>query len=253
VTSRSARVSAERPFHDLHADAYDALVTDSPESGVEAVHARLAAAGCHRARVLDAGCGTGRHARGLLDRGYHVELLDASPRLLGLAARRCPGSPAHEADLCGLGLAPGFDAVTCRGVLNDLVTDAERDAALASFARVLRPVGLLFLDVREAGASRVRADGTQRRRTVTLGEGATLSFVSRPRWREGQLLVAETYELSTPDGRVSVHDYDFEIRPRTADEVRERATVAGFDVRETLPGVGRSTPDRLFVVAARSQ
>ena len=252
MTSRSARVSAERPFYDLHADAYDALVTDSQEPWVEAVQARLAAAGDHRARILDAGCGTGRHARGLRDRGHDVELLDASARLLDLARRRCPGSPAHEADLCTLDLPRHFDAVVCRGVLNDLVTDAERDAAVASFARVLRSGGLLFLDVREAEASRVRADGSPRRRTVTLGNGASLAFVSRPRWLDGRLLVAETYELTTPDGRVSVHAYDFEMRPWTAGELRARLTGAGFDVPEVQPGVGRSTPDRLFVVAARS-
>ena len=252
MTSRSARVSAERPFYDLHADAYDALVTDSPEPWVEAVHARLACAGRHRARILDAGCGTGRHARGLLDRGHEVELLDASARLLDLARRRCPGSPTHEADLCSLGLPQHFDAVTCRGVLNDLVTDAERDAALASFARVLHPGGLVFLDVREAEASRARADGSPRRRTVTMGAGASLAFVSRPRWQDGRLLVAETYELTTPDGGASSHDYDFEMRPWAAHELRERLTRAGFDVPEVRPGVGRSTPDRLFVVAARS-
>ncbi len=252
MTSRSARVSAERPFYDLHADAYDALVTDSPEPWVEAVQARLTSAGHHRARVLDAGCGTGRHARGLLDRGHEVELLDASVQLLDLARRRCPGSLAHEADLCSLDLPRHFDAVTCRGVLNDLVTDAERDAALTSFGRVLRPGGLLFLDVREAEASRTRADGSPRRRTVTLGDGASLAFVSRPRWQDGRLLVAETYELTTPGGAVSAHDYDFEMRPWAAAELRERLTTAGFDVPEVRAGVGRRTPDRLFVVAARS-
>lgn len=250
MTSRSARVSAERPFYDLHADAYDALVTDSPEPWVEAVHARLASAGLHRARVLDAGCGTGRHARGLLDRGHEVELLDASARLLDRARRRCPGSTAHGADLCSLDLPRHFDAVTCRGVLNDLVTDVERDAALSSFARVLRPGGLLFLDVREAEASRTRADGSPRRRTVTLADGASLAFVSSPRWQDGRLLVAETYELTTPGGAVSVHGYDFEMRPWAADELRGRLTSAGFDVPEVRLGVGRSTPDRLFVVAA---
>ena len=62
MTTPSARVSAERPFSSRHADAYDLLITDPVEPWVDAVHDRLVRAGRPRARVLDAGCGTGRHA-----------------------------------------------------------------------------------------------------------------------------------------------------------------------------------------------
>jgi len=49
VASSSARVSAERPFYSLHADAYDALITDPVEPWTDAVHDRLVRADRHRA------------------------------------------------------------------------------------------------------------------------------------------------------------------------------------------------------------
>ena len=62
MSSDSARVSRERPFYADYAEAYDLLMTDPVEPWVEAVHDRLLAGGWPSAMVLDAGCGTGRHA-----------------------------------------------------------------------------------------------------------------------------------------------------------------------------------------------
>ncbi|WP_306213867.1 class I SAM-dependent methyltransferase [Actinoplanes sp. RD1] len=233
MTSASARVSNERPFYRRHADAYDELVTDSVESWVAAVHSRVSP----RARLLDAGCGTGRHAAAFAALGHRVELADASPALLAQAARRCPGARTHLVDLCSARLA-GFDAVTCRGVLNDMITDAERAAAVGALAAALRPGGALFLDVREEGAARRRADGTEHTRTA-----GALTFTSRTTWRDGLLHVAERY------GDVP---YEFRMRPWPVTELTERLAAAGLRVAELGPGVGRRTPDRLFVVAYSS-
>src|SRR5258708_40293016 len=121
VTSHSARVSQTRPFYARHAQAYDLLVTDPAESWVDAVHERLIRAGRPAASVLDAGCGTGRHAAALTALGHHVDLGDAAADLLRQAAVRCPQARTFHADLCALNLDPAHQAVTCRGVLNDLI------------------------------------------------------------------------------------------------------------------------------------
>jgi SAM-dependent methyltransferase len=251
VTSRSARITAERPFYDLHADAYDALITDPVEPWVDTVDDRLRAAGLSSASVLDAGCGTGRHAQALKERGHRVSLLDASSRLLAIASRRCPGSPAHQADICAPRLHETFEAIMCRGVLNDLVLDEERDAALASFAALLSDDGLLFLDVREAVEARRRADGQWRHTEAALPSGETLTFASRPLWRAGRIVVEERYELISPDGSSSLHEYVFEMRPWAREELTTRLTAAGFTDITTAQGVGRRTPDRLFITAHR--
>jgi SAM-dependent methyltransferase len=251
VTSRSARITTERPFYDLHADAYDALITDPVEPWVDAVDDRLRAAGLSSASVLDAGCGTGRHAQALIDRGHRVSLLDASPRLLTIASRRCPGSPAHRTDICTPKLPERFDAITCRGVLNDLVLDEERDAALESFAALLSDDGLLFLDVRETVEARRRANGQWQRSEAALHGGETLRFASRPLWRADRIVVEERYEFVSRDGPSSVHEYVFEMRPWGRDEITARLRAAGFSNVDTLQGVGRRTPDRLFVTARR--
>lgn len=251
MSSRSAQVATERPFYAAHADAYDALITDPVEPWVAAVHDRLVSAGLQRARVLDAGCGTGRHARALAEKGHTISLLDASAELLAIARERCGESPVYLGDICNLSIDERFDAIICRGVLNDLVSDSERQLALDSFARTLLPNGLLVIDVREAAASELRADGRTRQSEVFLPDGSQLVFTSTPHWREGLIDVEEAYDLSAPGGALTAHSYSFQMKPWTTDELHERLERSGFDRITIQPGVGRRVPDRLLVVARK--
>ncbi len=231
-----------RPFYALHAGAYDLLIQDPVEPWVDAVHDGLA--GRAPAYILDAGCGTGRHAAALIAKGHRVDLLDASAELLAQAAARCPASRATLADLCTMRASPRYDAVTCRGVLNDMISDAARSSAVRSLATSLLPGGTLFLDVREATASRQRADGVPRSRRADLGDGTTLTFTSRTTWRDGRLEVEETYDL---DGQAS--HYHFTMRPWTEPELRTALHANGLHAVHITPGAGRRTPDRWFVMA----
>jgi SAM-dependent methyltransferase len=168
VSSASARVSRARPFNADYAEAYNLLVTDPVEPWAEAVHDRLLAGGWPSAAVLDAGCGTGRHAAALAAKGHHVDLADTSERLLAQAASRNPSALALHADLCALAVSRKYQAVTCRGVLNDMTTDAERDAALQGLRRALSGSGVLMLD---AESLKVLAGG----RTECPGTGPLTS------------------------------------------------------------------------------
>ncbi|MDG6110373.1 class I SAM-dependent methyltransferase [Dactylosporangium aurantiacum] len=250
MKSSSARAVAERPFYSLHADAYDALITDPVEPWVDAIHDRLVQARQPHAAVLDAGCGTGRQAAALIARGHRVDVADASRELLSRASERCPGARALLVDLCAMDVASEYDAVTCRGVLNDMTTDEERESAIGSLTACLRPGGLLFLDVREAEASRLRADGGERCRIADLGDGRKLRFSTRTRWRDGRLLVEERYVLVV-EGRVTHEStYDFAMRPWSRAELSSMLRGNGMLQIDITSGVGRRTADRLFVVAS---
>ena len=246
--SRSASESRRRPSYADFALVYDSLVDAPVEPWVDAVcteltHDGVAAA---KAEIIDAGCGTGRHAAELIRRGYRVDLVDASHGLLAQAAARCSASRVFLADLCELDLPRDYDAVTCRGVLNDMITDGERDSALAGLARLLRPGGLLLLDVREAEASAARADGRERSRTVEFGSGLTLTYTNTVTWRDGLFAHRRTLRPSwARDGTAAAPVRDASLvarrigqptRPRS-DTSRHRLGRGGaFDTRPALRG-----------------
>lgn len=248
VTSPSAHASAVRPFYAAQASAYDLLITDPVEPWVAFVDNTLRTAGLSPAAVLDAGCGTGRHAAALVALGHDVELADASAALLELAVARCPGATVHEVDLTNFAPGPRFDAVICRGVLNDMVLDSERQACLTSFEAALRPGGMVILDLRDAGASQERADGSTRESIVETLNGERLHYRSTPSWDAGLIRVHETYELTSEAGTESTQ-YDFTMRPWSIDEATERLTAAGFVAVDIRKGVGRKTDDRFIAVA----
>lgn len=201
--------------------------------------------------MLDGGCGTGRHAAELARRGHLVTLVDSSPTLLERARGRLPGSAAVLGDLRRLQLDQSFDAVICRGVLNDLTDDEDRDLVLQVFARHLRAGGVLVLDVRDRDSTARRyRDGRTAQRRVPLPGGA-LTYTSRGDI-DGQLLrVQERHELRQGDTR-RVVDHEFAMRPWKPAELEERLARTGFCEVELGPAAGRPAGDRLLCAASRS-
>ncbi len=100
------------------------------------------------ARVLDVPCGTGRHSALLAQRGHAIAGLDISSRVLELAREAVPDGDFRQGDMRDL---PWEDA-SFEAVLNlwtafgYFETQAEDERALAEFARVLAPGGVLILD-----------------------------------------------------------------------------------------------------------
>jgi SAM-dependent methyltransferase len=113
MAAQSARQAGDRPFYAAYGWAYDLLITRPVRPWADMVSAALDSAGIAApARMLDAGCGTGRHGAELARRGYRLDLVDASASLLGQARARLPHAPAHRADLCTLGPGTRYDAIT---------------------------------------------------------------------------------------------------------------------------------------------
>ncbi|MGQ9682348.1 MAG: class I SAM-dependent DNA methyltransferase [Anaerolineae bacterium] len=143
------------PLYDELSADYDRFVDWPARLAYELPHLEhlFAAHGVHS--VLDAACGTGRHALALAERGYRAAGADLSA---GMVARA--RAQAAEAGLdvpfavAGFGqlasaFAEPFDAVLCLGnSLPHVLDEADLQAALADFAAVLRPGGLLIVQNR---------------------------------------------------------------------------------------------------------
>ncbi|HTS23483.1 MAG TPA: class I SAM-dependent methyltransferase [Casimicrobiaceae bacterium] len=113
------------------------------------------------ARVLDAGCGSGLLARRLLDAGFAVTGIDASPAMIDLARSCAPGADFRVASLPtgsrGAAALPHFDAVVSTGhVLNYLGHRSAIARALAELARALKPSGVLAIDLMTERFARIR-------------------------------------------------------------------------------------------------
>lgn len=65
-------------------------------------------------RLLDVGCGTGRHAEALWkDHRFEVDGIDIEPGFLEIARRRCPGGDFFRGDMASFDLGRTYDAVIC--------------------------------------------------------------------------------------------------------------------------------------------
>jgi trans-aconitate methyltransferase len=168
---------------------------------------------------VDAGCGTGRHAAFLAERRFDVTGIDASAEMIEVARARSEVATFEVGDLFVWRPPSPVDGVLCRGVLNDMTEDENRQRGLDSLFEMLRPGGLLVLSVREIEKMRVRY---AREPVVTRSEGGVF-FRSEARFIGDVVVIDET--LSSEDARA---DYRFEMKPWSLSEVDERAASAGF-------------------------
>jgi SAM-dependent methyltransferase len=99
-------------------------------------------------RALDIGCGDGDFLAELARRGWRVDGIEYSDAAAALA--RGKGIAVHQGDLASAGFPSGaFDVVTLWHVLEHLPEPA---AALAEVRRVLRPDGLLVVEVPDSAS-----------------------------------------------------------------------------------------------------
>jgi len=106
------------------------------------------------ANVLDLGCGTGRHAALLAEKGFAVTGVDRSAEMLAVAAAqlagREPQAPPlnfHQGDLRAIRLGETFDAVVSLfHVMSYQTGNDDLRAAFATVRQHLKPGGVFIFD-----------------------------------------------------------------------------------------------------------
>ncbi len=99
-------------------------------------------------RLLDVGCGPGRHAHELARRGMRVHGIDISRRFVDIAREDAPpGATFERLDARELPFDREFDAVIClcQGAFGLMTADGHDRTVLAGMSRALRSGGRLAL------------------------------------------------------------------------------------------------------------
>jgi SAM-dependent methyltransferase len=141
--------------------------------------------------VLDAGCGTGRVAIELADRGVDVVGADVDPAMLDAARIKRPHLVWVEGDLATLSLGCTFDAVVMAGNVMLFVTPGTEGAVIANLARHLEPGGSLV-----AGFS-LRPDDLDLVTYDRLAADVGLTLVDRwATWERAPFVLGGDYAVS---------------------------------------------------------
>jgi len=131
------------------AELYDLLYSEEKDYPAEArLLESLIRHACPSAEsVLDVGCGTGAHARSLLDLGFKVDGIDLEPGFVEIARRKCPEGSFEGGDMTTFALERRYDVVTCLfSAIGYVLTEAGLQAAIRRMRDHLNPGGVLLVD-----------------------------------------------------------------------------------------------------------
>jgi len=213
-----------------------------------------------RGPVLELGCGTGRIAVPLARAGINLVGIDRSGRMLVRAAKRAAAIRSRRRRRGKLALVRGdirhlpFAAerfgfvIGAYGILQSLLSDRDLAATLRSAARVLKPGGLLGIDlVPDVPRWREYKDRVQMR--GRMRGGTHLTLIESVRQEPGKRRTTFEQRYVERRGRaVREHHFELSFRTLTVPEMRRRLERAGFRVRAALGDYrGRAWDERADV------
>ncbi len=171
-------MSGQVPLYDQFSESYDVMVSWEERLRREEPFFQQLIQQIGARRVLDVGCATGGHVLRFAEWGLEAVGVDPSQEMVRIARGRAAGNPRARFLQAGFGeladkVGGSFDMVTCLGnTLPHALTRADLEGALRDMAAVLRPGGLLALQLlnydrilaeqrRFLGASPGSRDGTE--------------------------------------------------------------------------------------------
>lgn len=179
-------MTGARSYYDsgsLHIESYDSIYDPLPEALAGDVAFYAALAERSGAPVLEIGCGTGRVALGLAQRGIETVGIDIAEGMLAVARAKRNGLAAafqarielRQADMRDFTLGTLFaSAVVPFRTFHLLLTDEEQRSCLAAIRRHLRPGGRLAIHLFDPPpdiVDRAREPWLARERGISSGTG----------------------------------------------------------------------------------
>lgn len=99
-------------------------------------------------KILDAGCGTARNIKYLLNAGYDVSAIDQNPNHIASLKESSPSEQHEKFITCSIEEAAfaeeSFDYIICNAVLHFAKNDEHFDSMLKSLVKMLKPGGTFF-------------------------------------------------------------------------------------------------------------
>jgi len=144
------------------------------------------------ARILDAGCGSGRDVKAFTDIGFAVDAFDASAELVALA-RQWSGKPVAQMRFQDVDVLEKYDGIWCCASLLH-VCEAELPDVMTKLAIALKPGGVWYLSFKHGRGEREK-DG---RRFTDMDEGGLqklIEGIKRETGSEG--VTAKRFALET--------------------------------------------------------
>lgn len=197
-------------------------------------------------RVLDVGCGLGREIEYLRKRGYTADGIDASPKMVFEAKKRCPEARIELGSMREFDLKSTYETLLCFGstfLYNH--SNEEIMATLKAFRKHLSPAGVLAMEMRNAayfltpeGQSTL---GSDRHSSTPTSEGY-MKCTSRFEIDTARQLLNRSYTWFLPQGGVREeflqHRLIFPQEMRTYLEISGYETVLMFD--SPVPAAGEA-------------
>jgi SAM-dependent methyltransferase len=131
------------------AEFYDLLYASEKDYAAEGrlLEGLIREASPNARSVLDVACGTGGHARALLDLGFQVDGVDLEPQFVEIAKAKCPEGRFTLGEMSALELSRRYDVVTCLfSAIGYMETEAALRSAVRSMGSHLGPDGVLLVD-----------------------------------------------------------------------------------------------------------
>lgn len=211
--------SISRLFSDLYAETYDQLY--AAKDYVREVDSVLQIvsefAKGRITRIVDIGCGTGRHAALLAQKDFEVTGVDRSDEMLRRGRKRSEEKNLqnkltfYQGDARNFELGSSFDAALMMfNVLGYMVTNDDLMASLRSVRRHLSEDGLFIFDI-WYGPALVSDPPGERRQEFRVGEAKVVRVAS------GEVHAHE----QRCDISISLHQLDGERIVRTAEEFHQ--------------------------------